>query len=150
MSGKSQKGHWESSFHDIMNILWESGIIGTLGDSATQGWRAPHSGLGRSPSWKHKGPEMRLEFCFWHLLAPKPVIWEKLLNLPDTQFPHSSTHSLIHSSSYCAPDTILSFREMIIKETEKNPCILQIHGLTQQKYTASYSNFLSVKEENQK
>lgn len=150
MSGKSQKGHWESLFHDIMNILRESGIIGTLGDSASQGLRAPHSGLGRSPSWKHRGPEMRLEFWFWHLRAPKPVIWERWLNLPKTQFPHLSTHSLIPSSSCCAPDTILSFREMIIKETEKNPCVHQTRGLTQQKYTASYSNFLSVKEGNQK
>lgn len=39
---------------------------------------------------------------------------------------------------------------MLVKEAEKNLCFHQTHGLIQQKYTAGYSNFPSVKEENKK
>ena len=37
---------------------------------------------------------------------------------------------------------------MTVKETDKNPCLYQAHGLIQLKYIGSYSNFPPVKEEN--
>lgn len=71
MSGKSQQGHWKSLFHGIMNIYEKSGRMGTLGVLLQIAMESFPSGLGRSTAWKHRGPEMRLEFWLWYLLAAK-------------------------------------------------------------------------------